>query len=87
MGDETLDQRRQGVAFERMAAQPAGALDHYARALADEMGEVVVADRLEVKGRDRVVQALDQIHVRIEKGAVEIEDDERRASGVKGMSL
>ena len=54
-------------------AQLAGALDHHLGAVTDEMGQVVIADRLEADRADRVIEALNEIGMGIEKRAIEID--------------
>ncbi|MNY58057.1 hypothetical protein D3C86_1943480 [compost metagenome] len=43
--------------------------------MADEMGEVAVGDRLDARLGYRMVEARDQVRRRIDKGSVEIKDD------------
>ena len=79
--------RTKRVCGERMTAQAAGAFDHDPRALADEMGEIVITDRFEAERRNRMVQAFDEIGMGIEKRSVEIEDDKRLMSGGRGQGF
>ena len=49
--------------------------------MADQVGEVAEADRLEAFDADRVVEARHEIVRRIDERTVEIEDNERSGHG------